>query len=124
MEPTTETPDCGHERREGCIYCPVCGTKYRFATNGRGSKNWLIALIEWIASVMTPTSETPDLYVASNLEAIRSGDPDRTRAALGYLMELAPQARAIRSTIEGHLDDPDRDIALRARDLIAAMDAV
>tara|TARA_R110002073_G_scaffold191241_1_gene349908 strand:- start:145 stop:531 length:387 start_codon:yes stop_codon:yes gene_type:complete len=119
-----ETPSCGHGRRDGCIYCPECGERYRVARGGSNSTNWFTAAIEWIARIYTPLSATPDLDVACNLEAIRSGDAERTRAALGYLMDLAAQAREIRSTIEGLLNHEDRDIALRARDLIAAMDAV
>jgi hypothetical protein len=55
---------------------------------------------------------------------IRSSDPDRIRASLGFLLELALQARSIRGEVERLQDHEDRDIALRARDLIAAMDAV
>jgi hypothetical protein len=119
-----ETPSCGHRRRDGCIYCPKCGERYRVVREDSKSTNWFTAVIEWIARIYTPLSATPDLDVAFNLEAIRSGDADRTRAALGYLMDLSAQAREIRSTIEELLSHEDRDIALRARDLIAAMDAV
>ena len=84
----------------------------------------LFAPFEFAARVLCPTSLTPDLDVAFNLEAIRSGDPDRIRASLGFLLELAPQARSIRGEVEKLQDHEDRDIALRARDLIAAMDAV
>ena len=44
-------------------------------------------------------------------------------ASLGFLLELALQARSIRGEVERLQDHEDRDIALRARDLIAAMDA-
>jgi hypothetical protein len=84
----------------------------------------LTAPLELIANIYTPTSLTPDLDVTASLEAIRSGDPERTRKALGFLLELAPDARTIRSTIEDLQNDDDRDIALRARDVVAAMDAL
>jgi hypothetical protein len=84
----------------------------------------LLAPLEFVGRVLTPTAVTPDLDVALNLEAIRSGDPERMREALGFLLELAASARSIRPDIEVLQDHEDRDIALRARDVVAAMDAV
>jgi len=123
--PATKTQAvCQHDRRPDCIYCPTCGVRFPVENARRGILGLLTAPLEFIANIFTPTSLTPDLDVTACLEAIRSGDLDRTRRSLGYLIELAPEARRIRSTVEALLEHPDQDIALRARDVVAAMDAL
>ncbi|MFT4515927.1 MAG: hypothetical protein ACI89X_002339 [Planctomycetota bacterium] len=119
-----EHPSCEHSRPTGCVYCPTCGVRYPIEQQHRGCLGLLTAPLELIANIYTPTSLTPDLDVTASLEAIRSGDPERTRKALGFLLELAPDARKIRSAIEDLRDNADRDIALRARDVVAVMDAL
>jgi len=42
---------------------------------------------------------------------IRSSHPDRIRPLLGFLLELALQARSIRGEVERLQDHEDRDIA-------------
>ena len=121
---TWEASTCEHGRQTGCVYCPTCGIRYATEVEPRGCLGMLAAPLELIARIYTPTSQTPDLDVTACLEAIRSGDPERTRTSLGFLVELAPAARRIRDTIESLQDHDDRDIALRARDVLAAMDAV
>jgi len=113
---------CHHPRRDGCVYCPSCGDRLPVVVEPRGFAASLFAPLDWLASIFTPTSATPDLDVTLNLEAIRTGDPERTRQALDHLQSLAPAAREIRPTIEHLTHHDDRDIAHRARDLLEAMD--
>ena len=114
---------CEHRRREGCVYCPTCGTRYATQPQPptRSFFSWLFAPIEFVARIYTPLMATPELDVGANLEQIRTGDSERIRQALGFLLELAPNAREIRPVIEALQDHDDLDIALRARDVIAAM---
>lgn len=114
---------CEHERRAGCVYCPVCGTPYP-RIERRRPLGCLLGPIEWFMHLTAPTSVTPDLDVTLNLEALRSGDRERMRRALGFLLELASPARRIRADVELLTNHEDRDIALRARDVVRAMDAV
>ena len=114
---------CEHPRRQGCVYCPTCGDKFasqRQQPSG-GCLSWLLAPIYWVARIYSPVYASPQLDVGANLEQIRTGDPEKIRRALGFLLKLAPHAREIRPVIEALQDHKDRDIALRARDVLAAM---
>lgn len=114
---------CEHGPQEGCVYCPICGVRHASLPRKRSLLSKLFAPIAWIARSYMTISATPDMDVGTNLEAIRSQDPKRMRTALGYLLQLAPHARGARAEIEALMQHEDRDIALRARDLVAAIDA-
>ncbi len=114
--------NCEHARQRGCVYCPTCGVRYApRPKRQRDFLSWLFAPIEFVARIYTPVMATAELDVTANHQEIRSGDPERIRQSLGFLLELAPQAQRIRPVIEGLIDHEDLDIALRARDVIAAM---
>lgn len=116
---------CGHAAKPGCVYCPDCGEPYPRAPDPQpqGCLDWLLAPIVMLARVYTPVAATPELDVAANLEEIRSGEPERIRRALSHLLVLGPRGQGIREVVEELRDHEDQDIALRARDVLAAMDA-
>lgn len=109
--------------QSGCVCCPSCGARYTQKPVPRGCLAALFAPLEWIAGVYAPASATPELDVTSCHEQIRTGDPDKIRRALGFLCQLGPFGREIRQIVEPLTNHDDKDIALRARDAILAMDA-
>jgi len=115
--------ECEHAAVASCIYCPTCGTKYTRTPVARGCLALLFAPLEFLAGVYTPASATPELDVTACREQILSGNPEDIRRALGFLGQLGPYGRVIREVIEPLQQHSDQDIALRARDAIAAMDA-
>ena len=94
--------ECDHARRRGCVYCPTCGSRYAPQPKQRSRSfiSWLFAPIEFVARIYTPVMATPELDVTANHQEICTGDPERIRCALGFLLELAPHARRLRPVIE------------------------
>ncbi|MFO1078437.1 MAG: hypothetical protein U1E73_12005 [Planctomycetota bacterium] len=82
----------------------------------------VFAPVALLGRILAGPMATPELDLAACQKGLRSGDPEQIRQALGFVMGMAPQrAGRVRSDIEPLLEHPDRDIALRARDLIATM---
>ena len=116
------TPNCEHEYRRGCIYCPICGTPYQPPEpEPPGFLHCFTAPFEAVANFFSGLFASPGLDVTANHQAIRNGEPEEVRTALRFLLRLAPMARRIRPDIEALLEHEDRDIALRARDVLKAM---
>lgn len=97
----------------------MCGIRYAIEPPTQATSCWL-APMAFVVRIGTALTRSPDLDVAANLEQIRTGDPEKIRRALGFLLEMASYAREAQPIIEAPQDHSDLDIALRARDVIVA----
>jgi len=115
------TTSCAHPTEAECVYCPTCGVAYSLPRKPPTFVEIVFAPVAFLARVLAGPMATPELDLAACQEGLRSGDPKQIRRALGFLMGMAPRAWRVRSDVEPLLVHPDRDLALRARDLIATM---
>ena len=70
---------------------------------------------------MAAVSATPELDIAANLEALRSGDVARIKNGLRFLAAMGPRAMRAREEIEKHLGGSDPEISELAHAALRAI---